>query len=73
MDHPHHSTPYDFWSFPTFKSALEGRRFADIPDSQRNVATLLQTIQENDSRDFPAVAPSSHVSLGEYIQDDSRR
>jgi hypothetical protein len=35
MEQPFHSldmTQYDFWLFPTIKSALKGRRFQDTED-----------------------------------------
>jgi hypothetical protein len=44
MDHPPYSldlAPCDFWLFPKLKNALKGQRFADIPDIQRNMTTLL--------------------------------
>jgi histone-lysine N-methyltransferase SETMAR len=44
MDHPPNSpelAPCDFCLFPKLKNALKGQRFADIPDIQRNVTTLL--------------------------------
>jgi len=33
--------PCDFWIFPKLKSALNGRRFPDLSDIQRNVKTLI--------------------------------
>jgi hypothetical protein len=44
MDHPPYSPNLahcDFWHFPKLKHALKGQRFADIPDIQRNMTTLL--------------------------------
>jgi hypothetical protein len=44
MDHPSYSpdlAPCDFWLFPKLKTALNGQKFADIPDIQRNVTALL--------------------------------
>jgi hypothetical protein len=53
--------PCDFWLFPKLKNALREQRFADIPDTQSNMATLLRGIPEKRfSRLFLAVAPSSH-------------
>jgi hypothetical protein len=43
MDHPFYLpelAPCDFWLFPKLKKCLKGQRFADIPDTQRNVTTL---------------------------------
>jgi hypothetical protein len=54
MDHPAYSpklAPCDIWLFPKLKSALKGQRFADIPDIQRNVTTLLRGVPENDFQD----------------------
>jgi hypothetical protein len=54
MDHPPYSpdfAPCDFWLFPTLKNALNGRRFADLSDIQRNMKTLLLGIPENDFQD----------------------
>jgi hypothetical protein len=71
VDHPAYSpnlAPCDFWLFPELKNALKGQSFADIPDIQSNVTTLLRGIPENDFQDIPAVAPSSHkesVSKGQ--------
>ena len=51
MDHPpysHDLAPCDFWLFPKLKNTLEGQMFADLPDIQRNVKTLLRGIPEND-------------------------
>jgi hypothetical protein len=52
MDHPPYSPDLalcDFWVFRKLKYALKGQRFADIPDIQRNVTTLLRGIPENDT------------------------
>jgi hypothetical protein len=58
------------------KNALKGRRFADIPDIQRNV-TLLRDIPEND---FQVCFLQWHHRLtkcrateGEYFEGDSSR
>jgi hypothetical protein len=51
MDHPLYSpdlAPCNFWLFPKLKNALKGQRFADIPDIQHNMTTLLRGIPEND-------------------------
>jgi hypothetical protein len=51
MDHPPYSpelAPCEFWLFPKLKYALQGQRFADLSDIQRNVKTLLRGIPEND-------------------------
>jgi histone-lysine N-methyltransferase SETMAR len=63
MDHPPHLpdlAPCDFWLFRKLENVLKGQRFADIPDIQRNVTTLLRCSGKRFSRQFPAVAPSSH-------------
>jgi hypothetical protein len=54
MDHPPYSrdlAPCDFWLFTQLKYALKGQRFADIPDIQHNLTTLLQGIPENNFQD----------------------
>jgi hypothetical protein len=43
--------PCDFWLFWKLENALKGERFADIPDIQRTVITLLRGIPENDFQD----------------------
>jgi transposase len=51
MDHPPYSpdlAPCNYRLFPKLKNALKGQRFADIPDIQRNVTTLMWGILEND-------------------------
>jgi hypothetical protein len=45
--HPHDLGSCDFWLFPKLKNATMEQGFADIPDIQRNVTTLLQSIPEN--------------------------
>jgi hypothetical protein len=50
MDHPSYSSnlaPCNFWLFPKLKNALKGQKFADIPDIQHNMTTLLRGIPEN--------------------------
>jgi hypothetical protein len=54
IDHPPYSPDLahcDLWIFPKLKNALKGQTFADIPDIQRNVTTLLRGIPENDFQD----------------------
>jgi hypothetical protein len=54
MDHPPYSpnlAPCEFWLFSKLKNPLKGQRFADIPDIQRNVTTLLRGILKNDFQD----------------------
>ncbi|GFU79676.1 histone-lysine N-methyltransferase SETMAR [Trichonephila clavipes] len=40
--------PSDFFLFPRLKLALKGKRFDDIPDIQRNVTRLLNSIPNED-------------------------
>ncbi|GFW79838.1 uncharacterized protein TNCV_3898391 [Trichonephila clavipes] len=40
--------PSDFFLFPRLKLALKGNRFDDIPDIQRNVTSLLNSIRKED-------------------------
>jgi hypothetical protein len=40
-----------FSALSRIKNALKGHRFADIPDIERNVTTLLRGIPENDFQD----------------------
>jgi hypothetical protein len=51
MDHPPYSPDLSllqfFGSFKKLRNALKGQGFADTPDIQRNVTTLLRGIQEN--------------------------
>jgi transposase len=50
MDHAPYSpnlAPSEFWLFPKLKNALNGQSFADIPDIQQTVKTLLRGILEN--------------------------
>jgi hypothetical protein len=61
MDHPLNSpdiAPNDFWLFPKLKNAMKGQRFADIPDIQRNVPTLLRDIPETI---FKSVSGSGNI------------
>jgi hypothetical protein len=54
MTHPPYSPDLascDFWLFPKLRNALNGQRFADNPDIQRNMTTLLRGILENDFQD----------------------
>jgi histone-lysine N-methyltransferase SETMAR len=49
MDHPPYSpdlAPCDFWLFPKLKNFPKEQRFADIPDIQCNVTTLIRGIPE---------------------------
>jgi len=72
-----HLAPCDFWFFPKLKSALKGRRFADLSDIQRNVKTLLQVIPENDFQDcfrqWHHRLTKCIASRGEYFEGDSSR
>jgi hypothetical protein len=78
MDNPPYSPdlePCHFWLFPKLKNVLDGQRFADLSDIQRNVKTLLRDIPEND---FQACFRQWHHSLtkciasqGEYFEGDS--
>jgi transposase len=68
--------PCGFWLFPKLKNALNGQRFADIPDIQRNV-TLLQGIPENDFRDcfwhWHLHRTKCITSQVKYFEDDRSR
>ncbi|GFX24036.1 histone-lysine N-methyltransferase SETMAR [Trichonephila clavipes] len=47
IEHPPYSpdlNPPEFFLFPRLKLALKGKRFNDIPDIQRNVTRLLNSI-----------------------------
>jgi hypothetical protein len=59
------------------KNALKGQRFADIPDIQRNVTTLLRCIPENDFQDcfrqWHHRLTKYIASQGEYFEGDSSR
>jgi len=77
MDHPPYSpdlAPCDFWLFPKLKNALNGQRFADLSDIQRNVKTLLQGIPENDFQDcfrqWHHRPMKCIASQGEYFEGD---
>jgi hypothetical protein len=77
-DHPLCSVdiaPCDFWLFPKLKNALTDQRFADIPDIQRNVATLLRGIPENDFQDcflqWQCRLTKCIASQGEQFEGDS--
>ncbi|GFT67228.1 uncharacterized protein TNCV_783701 [Trichonephila clavipes] len=51
IEHPPYSphlNPPDFFLFPRLKFALKGKRFDDIPDIQRNVTKLLNSIPKED-------------------------
>ncbi|GFU96276.1 histone-lysine N-methyltransferase SETMAR [Trichonephila clavipes] len=51
VEHPPYSPDLhfpDFFLFPRFKLALKGKRFDDIPDIQRNVTRLLNSILKED-------------------------
>jgi hypothetical protein len=49
MDPPYSPdlAPCDFCPVPKLKNAWNGQKFADIPDIQRNVTTLLRGIPAN--------------------------
>jgi hypothetical protein len=64
MDYPTYSpdlAPCDFWPFPKLTNSLKGQRFANIPDIQRNVTTLLRGIPEKKS--FKTVYGSGTIIL----------
>jgi transposase len=78
MDHPPYSpdlAPYNFWLFPKLKTALKGQRFADFPDIQQNVKTVLRGILENDFQDCFQLRhhclTKCIASHGEYFEGDS--
>jgi hypothetical protein len=58
------------------KHALKGQRFADIPDIQRNVTTLLWGITETDFKDcfrqWHHRLTMCIALQGEYLEGDSR-
>jgi transposase len=62
----------DFWLFPKLK-----KRFAGIPDIQRNVTKLLRSIPENDFQDcfwhWHRHLTKCIASQGEYFEGDSSR
>jgi transposase len=80
MGHPPYSpdlAPCDFWLFPKLKNALKGQIFADIPDIQRNVTTLLRGIPEKDVQDC-FLQWNHHLtkcidSQGEHFEGEGRR
>jgi hypothetical protein len=59
------------------KNALKGQRFADIPDIQRNVTTLLRGIPEkmfkSSFRQWHRHLTNCIVSQGDYFDGDSSR
>jgi transposase len=80
MDHPPYSpdlAPCDFWLYPKLKNALKERRFADIPDIQRNVIKLLRGFSENDFqncfRQWHHRLTMCVTSQGEHFEGDSSR
>jgi transposase len=80
VDHPPYSpdlVPCDFWLFPKLKNAFKGQRFADIPNIQLNVTTLLRGIPENDFQDcflqWHHRLTNCIASEGEYLERDSSR
>jgi histone-lysine N-methyltransferase SETMAR len=51
MDHPPHSpdlSPNELWLFPKIKSTIQGRRFQDTEDIQKNVTTTLEAIPQHE-------------------------
>jgi histone-lysine N-methyltransferase SETMAR len=77
MDHPPYSpnlAPSHFWLFPKLKNALEGQRFADIPDIQCNMI-LLRGILVNDFQDcfrqWHHRLMKCIASQGEYFEGDN--
>jgi hypothetical protein len=77
MDHSLDSAPRNVWLFPKLKSALKRQTFADIPDIQRNVTTLLRRIPENDFEDCfrrrHYRLTKCTASQGQYFEGDSSR
>ena len=80
MDHPCYSPDLahcDFWLFPKLKNALQGQRFADLYDIQRNVKTLLRGVPENDFQDcfqqWHHHLMKCIASQGEYFEGESSR
>ena len=79
-DHPPYSrdlAPCDFCIFPKLKNALKAQRFADLPNNQRNMKTLLRGISENDFQDcfrqWHHRLTKCIASQGEYFEGDSSR
>jgi hypothetical protein len=52
MDHSPDLASCEFWLFPKLKNALKGQRFADIPDIQHNMTTLLRGIRKTIFKTF---------------------
>ncbi|XP_071642185.1 uncharacterized protein [Temnothorax longispinosus] len=54
LEHPPHSpdlTPYDFWLFPKLKSAIEGKRYNNIPDMEQALTVALEAIKKKEYKD----------------------
>jgi hypothetical protein len=80
LEHPPYSpdlAPCNFWLFPKLKNFLKWQRFADIPDIQRNVTTLLRGIPETDFQDcfrqWRQRLTKCIASQGEYFEGDSNK
>jgi hypothetical protein len=63
--------PFESWLFPKLKDSLKGQRFADIPDVQRKVATLVRGIPEDYFRQCHHHLTKCMCSQGEYFEGDS--
>jgi hypothetical protein len=65
------------WLFPKLKNVLKGQSFADIPDIQRKLTTLLRGIPENDFQDcfwqWHHRLTKCIASQGEYFEGESSR
>jgi hypothetical protein len=77
---PDLAPPCDFWlslKLRKKRNALKEQRFADIPDIERNVTTLLRGIPENDFQDcfrqWHHRLTKYIASQGEYLKGDSSR
>jgi hypothetical protein len=70
-------TACDFWLFPKLKTSLNGQKFSDLSDIQRNVKTLLRGIPENHFQDcfrqWHRRLTKCVTSQGEYFKGDSSR
>jgi hypothetical protein len=68
---------FRFLALSTIKISLMGQRFADIPDIEHSVTTLLRGILENDFQDcfrqWYHRLTQCMASLGEYSEGDSSR
>ncbi len=76
ITHPPYSpdlAPADFFLFPKLKNAMKGDHFADIPDIQRNVTQIMNTIPtEQFKRAFQHLYDRSKICIergGLYVEN----